>query len=154
MAYRKTAAELRAENRMLRRYGIGTNVTRIFITAVRVGGWTVILLSLFNMVQNVVDSLAGMATLADINIGINASLDGGSGGDTSVPGSIAFPLLFAFGVLIGGAGLIFGYVQMKLRKRTINQLSGFRVRYELTQDDRRSSSDLGEAGDEPQPERN
>lgn len=125
----KTRKELAVENRMLRRSGRAIAVAGVLQTLIRWGGATAIAYFGYSSIA----VLAGQYTFADIGIGFLASI--------KVSESVAW--------IFGVGGVVYGTRQSKLRKDTVERLSGRIQTLERQHDPGRSSSKLTPRGEEP-----
>jgi hypothetical protein len=123
----KTAAELRGENRVLRRVRFSEGFASIVINLIRWGG--VVLISRY--VTICVIALAGKATFASIGI--------------SFLGNIGVSKTLAW--LLGGGGAAYGMSQNRLRKNVVERLQTRIQDLERMIDRKRSSSQLTPRGD-------
>lgn len=122
MAHKKTYQELEMELGMLKKHGIGSNLTKIIITTIQFG--TFVLIAYF--ATDAIKSMAGLETKATIDIKFWDN---------------------ALSAIFGGGGIYYGYKQKKLRKETVEPLQKKVIHYENTIDKRRSSSGLTPLGD-------
>ena len=135
---RKSQAELQAELAALKRHCIGDNVTKVVTTLIKYG----VFLGIAYYGWRSIDSLAGKNTTADISVNGSAGLD--------IPGTsiLAWPVLAAvLGIAIGGAGLLYGHHQRKLRGDTVERLQDRIKELESAIDPNRSSSNLTARGE-------
>jgi hypothetical protein len=123
----KTAAELRGENRILRRFRTTEGFASVAITLVKWGA--IVLMVRYGSIM--VEALAGKVTVADIGIKIFTHM------------SISEALAWALG--IGSAG--YGVAQNRLRKRTVERLQDRIKKLETGKDPRRTSSRLTPRGE-------
>ena len=119
---KKTAAELRAEVRLLRRYRGTEGIAAVAITLIRWGGISFIAYCGYLIVA----ALAGHHTVADIGIRFL--------GNIRISEGLAW--------LLGGGGIAYGYKQRSLRRSTIERLQGRNTELEKRLDPNRSSSQL------------
>ena len=129
MVNRKTAAVLRVENRMLRRSYWTEAVTSVLTTGIWAGA-AVLVARYFYLI---VAALAGDRTVADIGIRVLAD----------VSFSVILPVAFGIG------GILYGRLQRKLRKATVERLAPRSQELEQRLDPERSSSGLTSKGDTP-----
>ena len=129
MANKKSAAELRAENRILRSLRASEGFISVVNNVVRWGG----LVWIVYYIQGMVVALAGKETIA--NIGMSFL------GDVRISEALAW--------LLAGGTTLYGLSQRKLRKDTVERLQGRIHRHEVLQDPKRSSSKLTPRGDTP-----
>jgi hypothetical protein len=124
---KKTAAELKAENRLLLRGHISVAISSVVNTAIP---WiAAVLLARYAYMS--IDALAGQKTTADIGIKFL--------GDLKVSQSLFY--------LFGAGGIAYGLNQRKLRKKTIEHISERVQRHEREIDPKRSSSKLTKRGE-------
>lgn len=124
---KRTAAELRGENRALRQIRGTEGIATILITAIKWGA----LLGCFRYLTLMVVALAGKTTAADIGVKILSNF------------SISQGLAWALG--IGSA--TYGLAQNRLRKNTVERLQKRIQQLEKQRDPRRTSSRLTPRGD-------
>lgn len=124
---KKTAAELRGENRILRRMRITEGIASIVIAAIKWGS----VVFVFRYISIMVVALAGHTTAADIGIKFLTKF------------GVSDALAWALG--IGSAG--YGIAQNRLRKDTVERLQGRIQDLEQQRDPRRTSSRLTPRGD-------
>lgn len=129
MGRKKTAAELRAENRFLRQANSIQSFTSIVNNLFKYGA----LCFFFYMLYKIIYCLSGQTTHADILI--------------SIWGHIKTSTLESVSILFGGTGIAYGYFERKLRQRTIKRLHSRIIEYEKMIDPKRSSSNLSSQGD-------
>ncbi len=129
MSKKKTAAELRAENKLLRTQNIITSITTILSRLIAWGG--VVLIARYAYLS--VSALSGKITTSDI--GVNFL------GDVRVSEGLAW--------LLGIGGTGYGLSQRKLRRDTIERLQGRIKAMEKEHDPKRSSSNLTVRGTTP-----
>ncbi len=140
MARKKSAAELRAENRMLRRYGVGRNATRIVLTTIRYGVTGLVFIYFFYTLSSIADSWAGKTTEANVSVNVDAVADADVGLlERGVPLKHVVPIVL-ISLLSGMAGVAYGRYQDSLRKRTVARLSKYATWYEESHDPNRKSS--------------
>lgn len=131
MAKTKTAAELRAENKLLKRLGVAQAAAAIVNTIVRWGGSVLIARYAFLSIE----ALAGETTLA--SIGVNVLSD--------------IRVSYALAWLLAGGGVAYGVRQRTLRRDTVSRIQERNRDLEAARDPKRSSSRLTLRG-ETQPE--
>lgn len=129
MAKRKTLAELRAENRGLRQSHWTEAATSISTT----GMWAVAVIFVARYAYLSVAALAGDRTVADIGIHVLGDI------------RLSSFLCMAFGV----GGTVFGWLQLRLRKSTVERLAPRNQDLEREIDPKRSTSGLTSRGDTP-----
>lgn len=129
MAKRKTPAELRAENRILRQ----SHWTQAATSVVTTGMWAVAVVLVARYGYLSVDALAGDRTVADIGI--------------RVLGDLRISTIVSVTVGIGGA--VYGWLQRRLRKSTVERLASRNQDLERGLDPERSTSGLTPRGDTP-----
>lgn len=141
MAKKKTAAELRAELRILRTHGVGNNITKVVRDLIMYGSFV----SIGYFTYMSIDSLSGKITQADISVkaGGSVSIDTDDT-ETGLPAWYKGTLLLAF--FFGAGGIAYGRGQAKLRKDVIQRYHPTMQEAERNIDDKRSSSDLTERG--------
>lgn len=127
MAKQKTAAELRAENRLLRQMRTSEGIVSVFNNLIRWGG--VVAISYFTYLS--ITALAGEQTAADIGIKFLA--------DVRVSEALAW--------VLGGSGVAYGLRQRKLRRDTVERITARVERFEKELDPSRSSSELTTRGE-------
>jgi hypothetical protein len=127
MAKPKTAAELRAENRLLKQYRGSENIVSVINNLIRWGGAVAIAYFAFRSIL----ALAGQHTAADIGIKFLA--------DVRVSEALAW--------IFGGSGIAYGWRQRKMRRDTVERIQGRVEAYEKVIDPRRSSSSLTKRGE-------
>jgi hypothetical protein len=123
----KSAAELRGENRVLRRLRTTDGLAGVTVTLIK---WGAVVLVAHEL-REIVVALAGKITLADIGI--------------KVFGNFAVSEALAWVLGIGSAS--YGLFQNKLRKDVVQRLQGRIQQLERQRDPRRSSSELTPRGD-------
>jgi hypothetical protein len=126
VARKKTAAELRAENRLLRQFGLAQSITAIVRNIVTVGGAVLIARYAYLSIR----ALSGQTTAADIGINFLA--------DVKISQALAW--------LLAGGGVGYGIVQDRLRRSTIRRLEGHKEQLEKLIDPGRTSSRLTASG--------
>lgn len=131
VAAKRTAAELRAENQMLRRTRQVQGAVSVINNLIRWGG----ALGIARYVYLGVVALAGHTTMADIGVKFVANVQVGQ--------ALAQALAWIF----GGSGVMYGLRQRKVRRDAIGRLSPGHVERERTIDPKRSSSQLTERGE-------
>ncbi len=144
MAQKKTAAELRAELRILRTHGIGNNITKVFRDLIKYG----CLVGIAYFAYMSIDSLSGKTTQADISVKAEGSVSVDTSdtvSQASVPEWYKITLLSA--LFFGGGGIAYGRYQAKLRKDVIQRYHPIMQEAEQRIDNMRSSSELTERGD-------
>jgi hypothetical protein len=124
---RKSVADLKAENKYLRRSNGAQGLAATAQTLIR---WIGLAFIAF-MVKETAVEIAGTETIADVGVKFLA--------DIRVSESVAWITAFLFGG--------YGAIQRKLRKDVIQQMSGRMTNLETTIDPKRSSSRLTERGD-------
>lgn len=124
---KKTAAELRGENRILRRIRATEGIAAILISIIKWGS----IVFVFRYISVMVVALAGQTTAADIGIKILSHF------------AVSDALAWALG--IGSAS--YGVAQNRLRKNTVERLQERIQQLEATRDPHRSSSRLTPRGD-------
>jgi len=129
LARQKNAAELRAENKLLRRTNTAMAVASVFNTFIRWGvmgflGWCVYLS---------LAALAGKVTAASVVVQFL--------GNVTISKALAYAL--------GGGGIIYGTYERGLRRRTIAHLNSRIKKLEAAKDPDRSSSKLTKRGETP-----
>ena len=129
MSKKKSAAELRIENRLLRTQNNIAAITTIFVSLIRIAGAVLIA----RYVYLAVASLAGKSTVSDIGIKFLGNLRVSEG----------------LAGLFGGGGTVYGLAQRKLRRDTIERLQGRIKELEREHDPNRSSSNLTIRGTTP-----
>jgi hypothetical protein len=144
--YQKSASELRAENRLLKRFGVGQNVTKITVVGIKYGVIAAIMIKAFGATIEVARAFAGRKTVADVNVDVGLAADVGF--DVTLPLQTVI-LVGVFALLVALVGVTYGLRQAKLRKDLIEKLAPYRRMYELSHDPNRSSSRLSSRGDEP-----
>ncbi len=123
----KTAAELRAENQLLREMRTREGIVSVINNLIRwVGG---VLIAYFG--YRTVAVLAGQHTAADIGVKILA--------DVRVSEAVAW--------IFGGSGIAYGWRQRKLRRDTVERIQTRVESFEQSVDPGRSSSQLTKRGD-------
>jgi hypothetical protein len=127
LSKQKTAAELRAENKLLRRANSAMAVASVFNTAIRWGvvgflGWCVYLS---------LAALAGKYTMASVAVQFL--------GNVTISKALAYAL--------GGGGIIYATRERSLRRRTIEELQNRIKKLEAAKDRNRSSSKLTKRGE-------
>jgi len=138
MAKKKTAAELRAELRILRTHGVGNNITKVVRDLIMYGSFV----SIGYFTYMSIDSLSGKITQADISVKAGGSVRKDT--ETELPAWYKSTLLLAF--FFGAGGIAYGRGQAKLRKDVIQRYHPAMQEAERNIDDKRSSSDLTERG--------
>jgi hypothetical protein len=124
---KKTAAELRAENRYLRNLRLSFGITSFGGMLVKWGG----LVAIARYGYLTVNALAGQQTAADIGINFLA--------DIRVSEALAW--------LLAGCGVFYGRRERKLRKDSIERLQQRNRTLEKVIDPGRTSSNLTPRGD-------
>lgn len=123
---KKSLSELLTENRMLRRFNVSQSITSVIIAIIKFG--TVCFI--FFMIYKSIYCLSGQYTHAKILINLLGSL--------KVNNSIAY--------ILASFGIFYGFLERKLRQRTIKRLHNKVSEYETLFDRRRSSSRLSIEG--------
>jgi hypothetical protein len=123
----KTAAELRAENRILRQTHISQSIASVINTAIR---WGAVTLWVYCGYLSV-DSLAGKETEANILVKFLGNL------------SISQGLAYA----LAGASILYGMRERRLRKKTVERIHPRVQQLEKGRDPRRTSSHLTPTGE-------
>jgi hypothetical protein len=129
MAKQKSAAELRAENRMLRQLRSSESFVSVLNNLIKWAG----LFGISFCAYLSIDALAGQTTAADIGIKFLA--------DVKVSEALAW--------LLGGSGIAYGWRQRKLRRDTVERIQPRVQQLEKQIDEGRSSSKLTRRGDTP-----
>lgn len=127
MAKRKTRAQLEAELQLLQNSRWSDVVMQGLLSAIRWGGlgW------IAWQAQVAISNLAGKTTLADIGVGFLA--------DVQVSVVLSW--------VVGGAGIMYGRSQRKLRRDTVERLQARNQELEKLLDPNRSSSQLTARGE-------
>lgn len=144
MARKKSNAELRTELQVLRRHGIGNNITKIIRDLIKLGA----ILGIAYYTYLSIDTLSGKITQADINVKAEGSVTVDTDGkdtQTVLPVWYKGTLVLAF--FFGAGGIAYGRYQAKLRKDVIQRYHPTMQKAERRIDDMRSSSELTERGD-------
>lgn len=123
----KSNAELRAENRLLRRSDNAMAVASVFNNLIRFAALCVLAYFVYASVA----VLAGKQT--DASIGVSFF------GNLTVSQSLAY--------IFGGGGLVYGFRERALRQKTIKRLQGRIQELEAAKDPARTSSKLTPKGD-------
>ena len=146
MAKKKTAAELRAENQLLRAHGIGNNITKVIRDFIMWGA----ALGIAYFAYLSIDTLAGKTTKADIEVKAEGALSMNAkpaaksdASDIPVYYKTALFLLLLFGV----GGIAYGRREAKLRRDVIERYHPVIQVAEKDIDPKRSSSQLTSQGD-------
>lgn len=129
MAKRKTLAELRAENRMLRQSYWTQAATPVLTTAM----WAVAVIFVARYGYLSVAALAGDLTVADIGFRVL--------GDFRVSTIVS--------MTVGAGGVLYGWLQRRLRKSTVERLASRNEDLERKIDPKRTTSGLTARGDTP-----
>jgi hypothetical protein len=129
VANKKTAAELRAENRLLRGFRRSEGIASVINNLVRFGALAFVA---WCGMQSV-NALAGETTTTDIGIKILT--------DIRISTAVAW--------LFGGTGIAYGTYQRKLRRDNIERLTKRTHELERRLDPKRSSSGLTARGETP-----
>ncbi len=129
MARKKTAVELQAENRILKRVRGSEGIASVLRTGIM---WAAIAF-IFYQLRLSVEALAGQVTLADIGIGVKLLGN--------------FTISHALAALLSGGGVAYGVSQNRLRKKTVERLQKRNQDLERMIDSKRSSSLLTPRGD-------
>ncbi len=124
---KKTIAELKAENRMLKRGHIVNGISRVLSDLIRYGVFGF----LGYCVYLSIESLSGRTTAANIAVNFLS--------DVRVSESLAW--------ILSGSGLAYGWTQNRLRKKTVERLQGRITTLERKLDSRRTSSSLTTRGE-------
>jgi hypothetical protein len=127
LSKQKTAAELRAEVRFLKRSRANEGFVSIVNNLIRWGG--LVMISYFGFLS--AGALAGHHTFADIGIRVLA--------DVRVSEAVAW--------IFGGSGVAYGMRQRKLRRDTVERLANRNIELEKRLDPNRTSSQLTPRGD-------
>ena len=127
MAKQKSAAELRAENRLLRRMRQFDGVYSVLRDLIR---WAAVVFIVY-WIGRTIGTLAGKVTMADIGIRFLAEVR----------------LSEAVAGIFGVTGLGYGLTQRRLRRNTIERLQGRIQELERRLDPNRTSSQLTERGE-------
>lgn len=127
MSKNKTAAELRAENKLLRKFRITEGFAAVIMNAIRWGGLVLIARYFYLGLA----ALAGKQTNADIGINVLSEM--------RMSESLAW--------LLGGSGVAYGMAQRRLRRSTVERLHGRIKKLETAHDAQRSSSELTTRGE-------
>lgn len=134
MGSRKTRAELKAENRMLRQHYLGDSITKVLVALIRYGAFAFISWQLAKMVI----ALAGHHTEADIQIGATLNV----GLIDRIPMYVVSLALF-----LALVAVIYAKRQAKLRRQIIERFHPYQEAAEKQIDPKRSSSRLTKTGD-------
>lgn len=127
MANKKSAAELRGENRILRRTNTAMAVASVINSAIR---WGVVgFLGYCGYLS--INVLAGKITSANILVSFLGNL--------TVSKWVAY--------IVGGGCLIYGIRERKLRRSTVKRLQARNQKFEAALDPKRTSSFLTERGE-------
>ena len=124
---KKTAAELAAENKLLRTGNLATGVNNVLLNLIRWGGVVLI----FRYIYLSIEALSGKTTMAAIGVNFLGNL--------TVSQSLAY--------ILGGGGLLYGLGERRLRKRLVKRIGGRTRQLEAAIDPRRTSSNLTERGE-------
>jgi hypothetical protein len=124
---KKSAAELVAENKLLRRANLALGINNVLVNLIRWGA--VVLIFRYGFLS--IEALSGKATLASVGISFLGNL--------TVSQSLAY--------ILGGGGLIYGMAEHGLRKRLVKRIGGRTRTLEAAIDPRRTSSNLTEIGE-------
>jgi hypothetical protein len=127
VAKKKTLADYKAENRILRRTHISVSIASVINTLIRWAG----IVGIVYCIYLSINALAGRQTIANIAVNFLGSL--------TVSKSVAY--------ILGGGGVIYGVAERKLRQRTIKRLQGRIQQLETARDPKRTSSRLTERGE-------
>jgi hypothetical protein len=127
MPKQKTAAELRAENRLLRRGHIAQSIASIIGDVSRYGAICFVAWCVYASI----DALAGQQTNADVFISFLA--------DVKVSEALAY--------IFGASGLVLAYRERRLRQRTVEHVQGRNQTREKAIDPGRTSSQLTPKGE-------
>lgn len=127
MAKKKTAAELLAENRILRRGNLATSINNVLVNMIRWGA----LVLIFRYGYLSISALAGKATLASIGVEFLGNL--------TISQTLAY--------VLGAGGVLYGIGERGLRRRTVKRLGPQRKALEASIDPKRTSSNLTEKGE-------
>lgn len=127
MAAKKNAADLRAENRLLRQVRTSEGIVSVVNNMIKWGG----LVCMAYLAYRTVSVLAGRVTLANVGIRFLA--------DVRVSEFAAW--------LLGFGGTFYGVQQRKLRRDTVERLQARITRFEREKDPKRSSSSLTPRGE-------
>ena len=131
MPSKKTAAELRLENKILRQSRIVESVTTIVTTGLKCA----MLVLIFRYLYLSIDVLAGKTTVASVLLNFLGSL--------TVSKTLAY--------LFGGTGVVYGIAERQVRRKTIKRIGGRIKLLEMMIDPDRSSSGLTDKGDPAPP---
>jgi hypothetical protein len=125
----KSLAELRAENRLLRRGNVAASITKVLKTAIKYGALVLVFRYLYLMVL----ALSGKTTFASIVISFIGNL--------TVSKALAY--------IFGGGGVLYGLGERHVRRKAVKR-HGNRIKHlESLIDPNRSSSNLTETGETP-----
>lgn len=127
MARKKTTAELRAENRALKRFHATQGFVSVFNNLIKWGA----LVAIAWLMADTVRSLSGKTTIAEIGIGFLANV------------KISDAVAWIFGV----SGTAYGLGQRNLKRKGIARLEERATRNEKKIDPNRSSSRLTPTGE-------
>lgn len=144
---KKTAAELRAENKILRERGVADAIVKVFTYAMKYGS----MVAIVYFIHLTVGTLAGKVTHADISVNADLkasgemSIDSNSKETISVEGICWIPA--GLGLLLGIGGIFYGRQQATLRRQIIETFSPYKEQSEMQLDPKRSSSKLTSRGE-------
>jgi len=133
-------AKLKEQNTQLRRFGAFNGTTKICGDALRVA--RIVLPWYF--IYRAVEAYAGRTSVLDATGTFRVESESFV---EAVEKILNAHTLCASFVLIGIAGMVFGYKQIKLRQRNIQHLSPYQQKYERLKDSKRSSSQLSPEGE-------
>lgn len=127
MAKNKTAAELKAENKLLRKTNVALAIAGVVNNLIR---WTALSFMAYCIYLSI-NSLSGRETAAQILINVL--------GDLKISESVAY--------VLGVGGVIYGVNERRLRQKTVKHMQGRNIKLEKKIDQKRSSSNLTEEGE-------
>ncbi len=140
MARKKTIAELRAENKILKTHRAGDVLAKVLNALIKWGFSA----AMVYFAADAVKELAGKNTFADIAINAQAGTNEVVSTVYEVPGVYWWVLVLS--VLVGLFGVLYGAHQAKLRRRLIARYSSEKIAEESEKDSKRSSSGLTHDG--------
>lgn len=135
-------ARLKARLSQIRRYGVFSGTTKVSGELVR----TARVVLPFFFIWLCVREVAGKTTAADVKADVSLAVESQTFTDL-LQSFLDSNLFTVLAIIVGIVGILYGRLQAKLRKDTVEHLQGPKIRRELSVDPRRSTSALTTRGE-------
>lgn len=146
MAKKISREQLELEVNMLRRYHVSDTIGKLGKPFIQYGFAFLMVWQLSGPIEAIGKSWAGKKTEVDIKV--NSTFKSNVNTRTETIDNYSIYLTAAFlGLLFGAGGIVFGIRQAALRKDLIEEHHRLRIKYELSIDPDRTSSDLTSRGE-------